>query len=307
MRMPVRPLFILTALPLILWGCGSGPATPPPPAPEAPEELVAQWTALATAGKDNLDVQKAAEIAQKLAAQGPDKLIPLLDVLANKDADPYEKVMVVMTTMPAISQYHEAKLIELTGAQIDSVSRADAAHLLGVLQQRRLGTPQGLARLGELIDDPDRHVSSATILVMELAGSPEAIAKAVELWSSPEATPEERTSIVLNMPQRAVMQNTKLFAEAVLDTKLPADPRRRAIQDLGMVGDASVLDALRKCGETETDPVLKDLALAAADAVDSRVKQGLVAVPVDSKNLPPPPPGSVSADTTPTPTPAAGS
>ena len=161
--------------------------------------------------------------------------------------------------------------------------------------------------MNELMADPDSHVRNASILIMELAAQPEAVAKAVELWSSPEATPDERTSIVLNMPQRAVMQNTKLYAEAVLDARLSSDARKRAIQDLGMVGDASVLDALKKCGETETDPVLKDLAQAAAEAVDSRVKQGLVAVPVDTKNLPPPPPGATSSQTTPTPAPAAGS
>lgn len=307
MNTPIRALLILTAMPLVLWGCWSGPATPPAPAAEPPEQLVAQWTALATAGKDNLDVPKAGEIASKLAAQGPEKLLPLLDVLAQKDADPYEKVMVVMTTMPAISQFHEPRLIELTGTPIDSVSRGAAAHLLGVLQQRRMGTPQGLARLRELMADPDRHVSSAAILVMELAGDPEALAKALELWSSAGATSEERTSIVLNMPQQAVIQNTKLYAEAVLDTKLSAEVRKHAIQGLGMVGDATVLDALKKCAETETDPALKDMAQAAADAVDSRVKQGLVAVPVDAQNLPPPPPGAVSTGAAPASAPATGS
>ena len=131
MRKHMFLFVLLAALPLTLWGCGCGPGTPPPPPPEPPEQLVAQWIAVATAGKDNLDVPKGAELAQRLAAQGPDKLNPLLDVLANKDADPYEKVMVVMTTMPAISQFHEQRLIELTGPQYDSVSRADAAHLLG--------------------------------------------------------------------------------------------------------------------------------------------------------------------------------
>ena len=302
----------MTALPMILWGCGSGPATPPPPVAEPPEQLVAQWTALATAAdKDNLEVGKASEIVAKLAAQGPDNLIPLLDVLANKDADPYEKVMVVMTTMPALSKSHEPKLIELTGPQIDSVSRGCAAHLLGILLQRRAGTQQGVVRLKELMADPDRHVRNAAILVMELVGDPEGVLKALDLWPSPDATSEERTSIVLNMPQQAVLQNTKIYAEAVLDTKLSADARKRAIRDLGMVGDATVLDALKKCAETETDPALKDMAQAAAEAVDARVKQGLIAVPIDMKDVPPPPPGAVSAGSAaapaPAPVPAAGS
>jgi hypothetical protein len=73
-----------------------------------------------------------------------------------------------------------------------------------------------------------------------------------------------------------------------------------------MIGDASVLDALKKCAETETDPAIKELAQSAADAVDSRVKQGLVAVTVKSED-PPPPPGAASAQITGTPTPAAGS
>ncbi len=307
MRMRIFLFLVLALLPLTLWGCGRGSGTPPPPPPEPPDQLVAQWVAVATAGKDHLDVPKGAELVQKLVAQGPEKLVPILDVLANKDADPYEKVMVVMTTMPALSQFHEQKLIELTAPGVDSISRADAAHLLGSLQQRRLGTEKGLARMNELQADPDAHVRNASILIMELAGQPEAVAKAIELWPNPDTTPDQRISIVLNMPQRAVLQNTKIFAEAVLDTKLSADARKRAIQDLGMVGDATVLDALKKCAETETDPVLKDMAQAAAEAVDSRVKQGLTAVPIETKNLPPPPPGAVSSQSAPVPAPAAGS
>ncbi len=301
----IRTLLFLTALPLVLWGCG--PAVPPAPPVEPPEQLVAQWTALSKMDKDQLDVPKATEIAHKLAALGPEQLNPLLEVLASKEASPVEKVLVVMSTMPSISKDHEPRLIELTGPQYDSISRADAAHLLGILLQRRAGTQQGVDRLRKLMADPDRHVSSAAILVMELVGDPDGVTWAVALWSSPEATPEERTSVVLNMPQRAVMQNMKIYAEAVLDTRLSADARRRAIQDLGMVGDASVLEALKKCAETEPEPTLKDLAKAAAEAVDARVKQGLVAVPIDSKNLPPPPAGAASSDTAPAPASAAGS
>ena len=300
-----RAVLVLAALPIVLFGCGSGPSTPPA---EPPEQLVAQWTAMATGDKESIDGVKLTDIAQKLAAQGPDKLTPLLDVLANKDAEPGEKVLVVVTTMPFISLSHEPKLIELTEPQVDSISRGCAAHLLAVLQQRRQGTPAGLARIRELMGDSDRHVRSAAILVMELYGDTDGIAKAIELWSSPDATVEERNSIILNMPQLTVMKNTKLFAEAVLDTKLPAESRKRAIEDLGMVGDATVLDALQKCAETEPDPALKDMAKAAAEAVDSRAKQGLVAVPISKKDLPPQPgAASANAAAAPVPAPAAGS
>ncbi len=305
MRFHILVFSVLAAVPLVLWGCG--PGTPPPSPPEPPEQLVAEWKAVAQAGKDQWDIPKAAEIAQKLAAQGPEKLNPLLDLLANAGGNEEDKVLVVMSVMPAISQAHEQKLIELTGAQYDPYTRADAAHLLGALLQRRLATEKGLSRMNELIADPDVHVRNASILVMELAGDPTAVAKAVELWANPETTPNERTSIVLNMPQRAVLSNTKLYAEAVLDTKLSEDARRRAIQDLGMIGDATVLDALKKCAETETNPALKDMAQAAAEAVEARVKQGLVAVPVDTTALPPPPPDAAAPQTAPAPAPSAGS
>ncbi len=309
MSMHIRALLFLTTLPMILMGCGSGPAVPAAPAAESPEQLVSQWMTMASGDREKMDTQKLAEIVQKLAAQGPDKLTPLLDVLADKDADPGKKVLVVVMTMPFISQSHEPRLIELTGTQIDSVSRGCAAHLLGVLQHRGAGTPAGLARIRELMVDTDRHVSSAAILVMEQYGDPDGVAKAIELWSSPEATAEERNSIVLNMPQLAVMKNTKLFAEAVLDAKLPAESRSRAIKDLGIIGDASVLDALKKCAETETDPALKEMAKASAEAVEYRAKEGLVAVPISKENLPKQPAGAPPADpgTAPVPAPAAGS
>ena len=279
MTMPSRVFLVAAALPLLFWGCG--PSTPPPPVVKTPEQLMADWASVAAASKENLEAApKACEISQQLAAQGPDKLMPLLDVLSNPNAGPHEKVLVVIATGPLLTQAHEQKLLDLSGPQTDSVSRGCATHLLGALQQRREGTPQGLARLRELMNDPDRHVRSAAILVMELSGDKEGVAKALELWSSPDVTVDERNTIVLNMPQLTVLSNTGLFAEAILDTKLSTEARKRAIQDLGVVGGPPVLEALRKCAETETDPVLKDLASAAAEAVDSRAKQGLVAMPL---------------------------
>ena len=286
-------LFCLSAA-LLSAGCGIGTETPPAapeaaapaaPAPEAPKQapgdVMAQWNTFAAGGGAALqDQARAEELGRALAANGAAALTPLLDIIAENPGDPLRKVCAVMTLTPVIVKDHEPRLLDLTAAGQDRVTRANAAHLLATLAVRNQAGPETAARLRELYDDADAYVAHAAVLRMLTAGDPEAVQRAVALWALPETTLPERAQIVGGIPQAQWVAHLPLFMEAAANAELPRPARERAVQALADAGDASVLDTLRKIAETDADPALKKAAREGADLVQKRVDEGIVVAPV---------------------------
>ena len=301
MRHAVMILCLSAAL--LSTGCGIGTETPPAapeaagpaaPAPDtpkqAPGDIMAQWNTFAAGGGAALqDQARAEELGKALAANGAAALTPLLDVIAENPGDPLRKVCAVMTLTPVIMKDHEPRLLDLTAADQDRVTRANAAHLLATLAVRNQAGPETVARLRELYDDADTYVAHATVLRMLTSGDPEAVQRAAALWALPETTLPERTQIVGGIPQAQWMAHLPLFQEAAANTELPPPARKRAVQALGDAGDASVLDTLRKIAETETDPEVKKAAQESADLVQKRVDEGIVVAPLGGAPVTVPP------------------
>ncbi|HOH51153.1 MAG TPA: hypothetical protein PLI98_10480, partial [Candidatus Hydrogenedentes bacterium] len=152
---------------LLLTGCGISTETPAAPeaaapaAPDAPDapkqapgDVMAQWNTFAAGGGAALqDQARAEELGRALAASGAAAMTPLLDVIAENPGDPLRKVCAVMTLTPVIMKDHEPRLLEMTAAGQDRVTRANAAHLLATLAVRNQAGPETQARLRELYDD----------------------------------------------------------------------------------------------------------------------------------------------------------
>ncbi|NLV40608.1 MAG: hypothetical protein GXY15_05195 [Candidatus Hydrogenedentes bacterium] len=292
MRHAIMILCLASAL--LHAGCGIGTEAPPAapeaaapgaPAPDtpkqAPDAVMAQWNTFAAGGGAALqDQARAEELGRALAANGAAALTPLLDIIAENPGDPLRKVCAVMTLTPVIVKDHEPRLLDLTAADQDRVTRANAVHLLATLAVRNQAGPETVARIRELYDDADAYVAHAAVLRMLTSGDPEAVQRSVALWALPETTLPERAQIVGGIPQAQWVANLPLFQEAAANTELPPRARARAVQALGDAGDASVLDTLRKLAETEADPGLKKAAQESADLVQKRVDEGIVVAPL---------------------------
>lgn len=285
----MRHGILLFCLASVLLSAGCGGEKPPaavkeasPAAPkQAPGDVMAEWNAFAAGGGAALQDQARAEaLGKALAANGAAALTPLLDVIAENPGDPLRKVCAVMTLTPVITKDHEPRLLDLTAAGQDRVTRANAAHLLATLAVRNQAGPETAARIRELYDDADAYVAHAAVLRMLTAGDPEAVQRAVALWALPETTLPERAQIVGAIPQAQWVAHLPLFMEAAANAELPGPARERAVQALGDAGDASVLDTLRKIAETDADPELKKAARESADLVGKRVDEGVVVAPV---------------------------
>ncbi len=134
------------------------------------------------------------------------------------------------------------------------------------------------------MQDPDAHVRNATILVRMLAQDAEGIEKALALWVEPGTPPRVREQIILGIPMPSILRHFDLVMKAMRDEELTVAARSRAVDMLGRIGDATVLEALLDFAANAPDPSLKSMAQAAAEAVKSRVDQGIVVMAI-----PPPP------------------
>lgn len=270
---------VLLVLAVTVTGCGGKP--PAKPARPA-EELLAEWRRLASAGLAGLDAEAAVETARQLAAGGPERLNPLLDVIAENPGDPQAKVIAVISLAPVAGEAHQARLIEMTAGGEDRTTRANAAHLLTTLHSRGQAGPDAVERVRALYDDPDKYVAHAALLGMLSTGDPEAVERSLALWEEPAVTAPERGKIVQDFPLNLVLGHLELFGKAALDTELPPPARRHAVYLLSTLGNATILDALRTLAETEPDAELREMAAAGAAEVQRRIDEKITVTPIGS-------------------------
>ncbi len=248
---------------------------------EEPVDLVAQWHEIPKAGHESMDVGSAIEIANAMAASGPNGLDPLLRVLEEPEESPTAKMLAVICLSPHMQESFLPRLTALTQPEHNQATRGCAAHLLGVS-----GAPEAEARVRELFADPDKHVRKAAVLIMTRRGDKDALAQALTLWEDPDISDADRSELVLGFPDHAAADNLHIFAAAFCMTGLDGQARSRAIQLLGLLGGADLLPAMDACLEQETDANLRDMLDAAITAVRSRTKEGVsitpVAVPQDA-------------------------
>ncbi|MBW7865685.1 MAG: hypothetical protein GX580_05430 [Candidatus Hydrogenedens sp.] len=273
--------YSVTMMMLVLAGllAGCGGKAPAPPA-KSPEELVAEWRQLAAAGRENFKPEAAAEIARLLAEGGPERLTPLLDVIAENPGVPDAKLLAVISLAPVVGEAHQARLIGMTAPDQERITRAQAAHLLTALVGRGQAGPDAVEKLRVLFGDPDSFVAHAALLGMLAVGDPEAVGRSLSLWEDPAVTPPERGKIVMDFPLNLVLEHLDLFSQAALDTALPQPARRHALYLLGTLGNASILDTLKTLAGSEQDPELREMAVKGAAEVQRRIDEKITVTPI---------------------------
>lgn len=260
----------LTGAGLLLPSCGNGAPTP--------DSLVAEFRAVADAAQKDIhkrpDLPRATAIAQQLAAMGPEATNKLLDILAEPDADPRTKMLVTMCVKPVLAVENYPRILALTEPSNEINTRVNAAHITGSFND-----PTLIARTKELLKDPEPRVRMAAFQTQLMLGTPEALAEVETIWADPETPLNDRTQLVLGMPESAAVEHLKIFAEALADATLVSQARIRALTILGRFGDESALAALEKAAASDPDPNVRQEAQIAWEAAKSRLDATAVAVP----------------------------
>ncbi|MBI2434802.1 MAG: hypothetical protein HYV26_18250 [Candidatus Hydrogenedentes bacterium] len=274
----VRFSAVLLALGVACAGCGPDQQTSSEQQVSSPEELMANFVGLAKEGPNNLDVVSAQAIAKRLR-DSPAGLEPLLQLLADPDADPVAKVLLVISVSPLVKPDMAPRLIDLTQPGHEKTTRACATHLLGLLN-----TPEAQARMQELAKDGEHRVQTAALLIMGSRGDASVIEMMPELWVAPETTDDDRDQILLMLPEEHVRQHLAVYKDAMLNQNIEPKSRERLATLLGRVGDESVLEVLKKAGEDDPNPSVRIMAKGAADTIQAR-RQGQLA-PTTSAEAP---------------------
>lgn len=256
----------LLCLTVLLAACGSQESAPPPQPVEQQElthdQVIQAWHQLALAGADRIDAGTATIIAQKLLEDGPEGLRPILDALGDKDGNPVEKVLAVISLTPILMNEKSPELVavleesflESTEPDAETATRACAAHLLAYLD-----TEAANARINALLDDSDHHVQkAATLAAIQQGRFPEAYNRIESLWDDEATTAQDRDQFVLVLPETSEYNDIR--AEAILNDDIAFETRMMALNVLGRVGDESVYDALAQCAEEAPEASIRDLA-----------------------------------------------
>jgi len=250
---------------------------PPVQMPDDPQEraknqadLVAQWKEAASAlGSENMDWSACGAIVKNLRQFGPEALLPLVDVLADKDQTPHAKVAATNCLADFVHPVMIEPLKAMIEPGLDQTTRACATHLLGHLLDPTLEPV-----LRKLSTDPEQRVRFAALLGLLRRGDPAARQELGASLDDPETAVAEREEIgrVLVMDARRERENVPLLMKTVQDFELDASVRRMAVGALGRADDPTAIAALEVTAKQDPDELVREIAANAAEAIRARQK-----------------------------------
>ena len=245
------------------------PSTPK----EAGQEVLAEW--LAFEGKNELNPEEAMKIAEKLHAAGPEGIQRLVERLGSPEISDTARVNLTAALSPWVGPEHRDALLALLKPDRPSTTRGCAAHLLCALYYRAHQLPGLEQQVMDLLRDPDSHTRMSAILALEVLGHPKGVQEAIAAWKRGEGTPRERAQILLGLPTELTQIHQDIVVEAALDTRLPENARRHALELLSKLGNASAVGPLEEGIAKEQNAELAGLMREAADAITKRAEEGV--------------------------------
>ncbi len=239
-----------------------------PMAVESNTDLMGTWRSIPQEKLEDTDVNRAVEIAGQMAAQGPQGLEPIFEVLSSKDARPVEKIVATISLGPHVNKTHVSRLAALTNTGNDQTMRGCAIHLLG-----RIADAEADSRIRMLMEDPDSHVSKEAVFALLRRGDATAVQKVLELWKADTMTDENRNEIILAFPADRAKDNLFIYEEVICNPNIDAIARSHALNLLGMLGNTATVEKIEACLDTEKSPQMRDMMNAAKAAILAREKQ----------------------------------
>ena len=211
---------------------------------------------------------RAYELVGRLSMSGADALMPIVEVLADPEADPYKKVFVVQCLAAHMAPAYAARLGELAEPPGDGTTRASAVTLLGFVPD-----PIVEPEFRRYLDDPERRVRFAAKLGLARQGDAQMHTALVESYALPDTSPQEQEHILALIVDDPQAEDLPLLVRAVITTDMGLAQRLRIAAILGRWGDAHTIDALRISLEVEPDPLYEGIARAAIEAIREREKR----------------------------------
>jgi HEAT repeat protein len=281
-------LFSFVLLAALLSGCG-GQEDAVPPAPPQPliasadpkpgeaalppmDVLYDQWLQAATSEDENVDPQKLSVLAG-LVGQYEEGYDLFFELIGNPETEPHLKMMATISMAQFVFPEDTSRLVEMTQPELDETTRGCAAHLLCSIPEPE---EAGKKRLRELMQDDSLHVRVATILALATKGDIDAINALSPLWKEEGLNVNQRTSILLTLPDAGPEAFRSIYLEAVQMQDLSPQLRLSLIEQLSLMSDEATLAVLEKVGADDPDEEVRLMAQGAAEAMKALMETPLI-------------------------------
>lgn len=263
------------AIGLALCGCkpSEGPApapvTPafPKPAQVDPQKAFDQWKALVTnpeaAKTGSVHIQLAADLKER----APELVPKMVDLMLDPTTTPESRFLILNSLEVAQTPALYPRLLDLTKPEVDPSIRTGV-----VIMLKSATEPSVVARIRELVDDPERRVKLAAMMVLSETGDKPARTALREYYFTEGLPAEHRARIVQSLALTPEAEDLKVLTTAVTDPALGEEARLVATGAIGRVGDPAGLPALDQIAQgTDSDELKKWAASAAKVIRDSSV------------------------------------
>jgi HEAT repeat protein len=256
----------------MLYGCGGdGGTSPEDPAnasqwPELDSEGVyAEWNEIIANPEKNTNTNRHQMLALTLAAQAPEKLHRMVDLLTDPGTAPESKLLIFSSLEAVLNPELVAQLLELTKPEVDPSVRAGVTMVLA-----QSGDPAVEERFRELMADDDRRVRFAALNALVMHGDEDARTKLRDMYFEEDTPAPFRERIALTFGMGPQSGDTEVLADAALDERVPEDVRAVVVTGLAMLADPASLPVLQQIAEGGYSDNLKAVARDAMDAIEAK-------------------------------------
>ena len=234
----------------------------------AQAELLAKWLEAAKGATDLAAVlDETALIAQDMSRLVGGAPPQLLDVMADVAHTPEVRVLASMSLRSVQDTGIIQRLIDLTAADRDALTRSCAVELL--VYYRGAMVDEALEALQH---DAERRVQLSALCGLAMR-DPAKRSRLIEFWGKPDATGEEKGRIVMTLADGSASESLDFFVGAAGDTSIAVPARSVAIAVVGQEGGMAHLAAMKALVTNDPDDVIRQAALDAMAQIETHEKQ----------------------------------
>ena len=286
MKSRVLSLLLITGLSVLVPACIPSETPPPPeeedgvaPVPPAtsearsgptPERLVEEWTKLTRNATDLVTTSQHEQLVRVLAEASSTALMPLLDMVADGELNPFARVVAVQAIEGYMTPAYLERLRGLIHDSTDVTTRSSAITLL-----TKIDDPRVEEELRGLLEDKERRVLFSAHRGLALLGDADTRALMVTWYEDEETARNEKAAILATIGEDPSADEMKFLAKVVSDADAASYSQALASESLARHGDESVIADLKKTQAVTT--TLREMVLLQQliESIEARLGQGM--------------------------------
>jgi hypothetical protein len=253
----------------------NGVAPAPPETSEAqsaptPERLVEEWAKLTRNATDLVATSQHDQLVRALAKASDTALLPLLDMVADDELNPWARVVTVQAIEGYMSTAYLERLTGLIHDSTDATTRSSAVALL-----TNIDDPRVEKELRGLLEDKERRVWFSARRGLALLGDADTRKLMITSYDDEETQRNEKAAILAILSEDPQADELEFLTRVALDADTPTYSRIPVMDSLARHGDESVILDLKNAEEEATAPEEKVLLQQLLQSIEARLGQSM--------------------------------